>query len=130
VYLYFTSEKLPLLLSKSMLHADIAAAAVLLPAVSWLAFQSALATMLRSRTVQTAGNQKFIPMSQSCSCTARAAGAERTTRRARRQSALRAESQRPSATTAASLFSRPCLSTFFIKKKTVTDTISMWSSRA
>ena len=100
-------------MSKSMLDADTApaaAAAALLAvaAVPWLEFQSLPATILRSRIVQTAGNQKLIPMLQSCCpCTARDVGPERTTRHALRQSVLCVESQRPSATTAASLTTKP-----------------------
>lgn len=69
-------------------------------AASCLASQSNPAATLRSRNVQTAGNQKLIPIPHSR--TSRFPDAERSTRHAARQSRFVAESQNPSATTACS----------------------------
>lgn len=103
--------------SPSMLDTDItpeseAPACLLPPLSSWFAFQSSPATMLRSRIVHTAGNQKLIPRPH-CSPTFSSVSAadECATRHALRQSRLVVESQYPSATTASSLTKKRLLMT-------------------
>lgn len=81
--------------------------AVIMPWISpepaLVEFQSIPDTMLRSRIVHTAGNQKLIPIPHPCSRTAGAdGGTGSATRHALRQSMRRSESQCPSATTASS----------------------------